>query len=87
MMPPLLIRMHVVNSDGRTFRLWIPLLFVWLLLLPVALFVLPVLFVVCLVFDIDPVEAVMTIAGLLAGLSGTHIEIDTPNSSVFFHIV
>ena len=87
MMPPLLMRMHVMSRDGRTFRLWIPLFFVWLLLLPFALFVLPVAFVVCVVFDIDPIEAIATVLALLASLSGTHIEIDTPNAFVFFHIV
>ena len=87
MMPPLLMRMHVLHRDGHSFRLWIPLFVVWLLLLPFALFALPIVFIACLVFDIDPITAIGTFLALLASLSGTHIEVDAPNAFVFFHII
>jgi hypothetical protein len=87
MMPPLLMRMHVLLRDGHSFRLWIPLFAVWLLLLPLALFVLPIVFIACVVFDVDPIAAIGSVLAILASLSGTHIEVDAPNAFVFFHII
>lgn len=86
-MPPLLMQIHVTGKHGRHLRLWIPLFLLWVLLLPFAVVLLPALFIVCAVADVDPVAAVSTVMGLVAGLSGTHIEVDTPDAFLFFHIL
>ena len=45
-MPPMVLRIHVLNSYGREIRLWIPLFLLSLLMLPFAIIVLPVLLIV-----------------------------------------
>ena len=86
-MPPLLMQIHVMGRQGRQLRLWIPLFLLWVLLLPFAVVLLPALFIVCAAADIDPFGAVSTVMGILAGLSGTHVEVDTPDAFLFFHIL
>jgi hypothetical protein len=86
-MLPLVVRVHVFGRAGRGVRLCIPLFLMWLLLLPFALIVLPVLFVVCIVVDVDPFPALSAIWRVLCGLSGTNVEVDAPNASVFVHVL
>lgn len=87
MMPPLIVKIHVLVRHGRSLRLWIPLFLLWILLLPFALVVLPALFILCVVTDVDPFVAMTAVLSLLASLSGMHIEVDTPHAFVYFHIV
>jgi hypothetical protein len=86
-MPPLLMQIHIASRQGRNLRLWVPLFLLWVLLLPFAVVLLPALFIVCAVADIDPVGAISTVMSIIAGLSGTHVEVDTPNAFLFFHIL
>jgi len=86
-MPPLLMQIHVAGRKGKSLRLWVPLFLLWVLLLPFAVVLLPALFIVCAVADIDPFLAVSTMMSLIASLSGTHIEVDTPDAFLFFHIL
>lgn len=86
-MPPLLIRIHVKNAQGRGFNLWIPLFLLWLLLLPFAIVVLPVFLVISLVLDFDPLRAISGLGGLIAGMNGTHLEVDGPDGFVFVHFL
>ncbi len=86
-MPPLLMQIHVTGRQGRALRLWVPLFLVWILLLPFAVILLPFLFIVCAAADLDPVEAMSSVMAVLASLSGTHVEVDAPDASVFFHIL
>jgi uncharacterized membrane protein SpoIIM required for sporulation len=81
------MQIHVAGRHGRSLRLWIPLFLLWILLLPFALILLPALFIVCAAADIDPLAAMSTCMSLLAGLSGTHIEVDAPDAFLFFHIL
>lgn len=87
MMPPLLIRVQVQNMQGRAYRLWIPLFLLWILLLPFAIVVLPALFIVCIAMDVDPLAALASLFSVLGNLSGTHVEVDTHDAFVFFHIL
>jgi hypothetical protein len=86
-MPPLTLRIHVLDRHGRELRLWIPLFLLWLLLLPIALLILPVLFVVCVVVDIDPFRAVAAVLGVLSGLRDSRIQVDAAEASVFVHVI
>ena len=87
MMPPLLMRVHVVSMTGQNVRLWVPLFLLWLLLLPFALVLLPVVFVLCLFVDVDPFHALSLALSCIAALSGTHVEVDTPSAMVLFQIL
>ena len=86
-MPPLLMQIHVQGRGGRSLRLWVPLFLLWILLLPFAVVLLPALFIVCAVADLDPFGAVSAVMSILAGLSGTHVEVDTPDAFLFFHLL
>ena len=86
-MLPLIARVHVINRSGRGVRLWVPLFLVWLLLLPFAIVVLPILFVIWVVADVDPWPALKTIWNFLSSFSGTNVEVDAPDASVFVHVV
>ena len=86
-MPPLLLIVHILPSTShRGLRLWVPLFLVWLLLLPFILVLLPVYFVICAVADIAPFKTLGAIFTVLGSLGGTHVEVDSPDSSVFIHV-
>lgn len=72
---------------SRSFRLWVPLFLLWLLMLPLMLLLLPVLFIVCLVSQVNPLQAIRTIWGIFAGLRNTHIEIDNGEALVLVRIL
>jgi hypothetical protein len=87
MTPPMLAIVHILPARGRrALRLWVPLFLVWLILLPFALILLPVYFVMCAVMDIAPFRTLSAFFGLLGAMGGTHIEVDSPDASVFVHI-
>ncbi len=86
-MPPLIVRLHVQTNAGRQVRLWIPLFLLWLLMLPFVAVMLPVLFIVCVVLDVDPFPALGAIWSLLCATTGSHIEVEAPDASVYFHVL
>jgi len=87
MRPPLLAVVHILpNEVRRGIRLWVPLFLIWLLLLPFLLVLLPVYFVVCAVVDIDPFKTLGAFVAILGNLNGTHVEVDSPQASVFIHV-
>ena len=69
------------------FKLWFPLFLAWLLLLPVILLLLPVFGIVCLAGRVNPLRALSTGWQILAGLKGTHIEVDDSRTFVLVRIV
>ena len=86
-MPPLLAIVHILpNAMHRGIRLWVPLFLVWLFLLPFALVLLPVDFVVCAAIDIHPFRTLGTLFSVLGSLTGTHVEVERPDASVFIHV-
>jgi len=85
-MPPLFLRIHVLNHVGREIRLWIPLFLLWFLMLPFAVVILPVLLITAVVLDIDPFPALASALRILSSLRGSHVEVDSPDASVFVHV-
>lgn len=87
MRPPLLAVVHILPTEVRRgIRLWVPLFLIWLLLLPFLLVLLPVYFVVCAVVDIDPFKTLGAFVAVLGNLTGTHVEVASPQASVFIHV-
>jgi len=87
MRPPLLAVVHILpNKMSRRIRLWVPLFLIWLLLLPFLLVLLPVYFVVCAAIDIHPFATLGAFLAVLGNLNGTHVEVDSPEASVFIHV-
>jgi hypothetical protein len=87
LLPPMVAVVHFQTARmERRIRLWVPLFLVWLLLLPFILVLLPVYFVGCAVMDVAPFRTLSAIFGVLAGLGGTHVEVDGPDASVFIHV-
>jgi len=64
-----------VHADGRRFGLWLPLFLAWLLLLPLLLVLLPFVVIGCLVARMNPLRLLKTVWQLLAGLSGTNVDV------------
>ncbi len=87
MLPPMLAVVHIRPSRiGRRIRLWVPLFLIWLLLLPFMLVLLPVYFVVCAVSNIAPFATLGAFLAVLGSLTGTHVELDSPDASFFIHV-
>ncbi len=74
-MIPLLARIHIRHPRLRM-RLWLPLFLLWLVLLPIAILLLPVFLVGCLFAGTNPFRLLWLGWCLMAGLSGTHVEVD-----------
>lgn len=85
-MPPMLV-LTDVRRKGRHIRLWVPLFLIWFLLVPIAVLLLPVFIVLCLAFRREPLAAMDAIYDVLSGLTGTIVEIDTPQAFVFIRFV
>jgi len=85
-MIPWMIMVGIRNRRQRVFRLWIPLFLIWLLLLPVVLVLLPLAFIAMAVMRVNPFRAFRTGWQILAGLRGTHIEVQDENAFVLVHI-
>jgi len=68
-------------------RLWIPLFLLWLLLAPIALLLSPLLIVVWAAGRWRVFQIAGALIGLLAGLSGTQIEVDGPDALIFIRIL
>ncbi|HEY6274013.1 MAG TPA: hypothetical protein VIX19_18690 [Terriglobales bacterium] len=66
--------------------LWIPLFLIWLLLLPIVLVLSPIAMLGCLVVQINPFRAFRVFWHILAGLTGTHIEVKAPDAMVLVRI-
>ena len=86
MILPLVAIVRVRTFEGRHVALWVPLFLLWLLLLPFAVVLTPVFVIVCLAVGVDPLNAIATFWRLFAGFAGTHVEVDSPSSTVFVHV-
>ena len=85
-MIPLMLVVGFRTYKGRGFRLWIPLFLVWLLLLPLVLVLLPFAFLVLVLMRVNPFRAMQTSWQILAGLKGTHIEVEDGSAQVLIRI-
>jgi hypothetical protein len=85
-------RPHILEPDfcerrPRNIRLWLPLFLIWLVLLPFALLLAPFLLLALAVMGRRPIAIFAGALGLLTALSGTRIEVNSPQASVFIHVV
>jgi hypothetical protein len=85
-MIPLMAVVRVRTRRSHHLRLWLPLFLAWLLFLPLALLLLPIVFVVCLVYSLNPFRVFSTGWFLAAGLTGTRVEVEHGNASVLVNI-
>jgi hypothetical protein len=83
---PLVLEPDYYERRPRNIRLWLPLFLIWLVLLPFALLLAPFLLLALAVMGRRPVAIVAGVLGLLAALSGTRIEVNSPQASVFIHV-
>jgi hypothetical protein len=86
-MIPLFAVIGFRTSRQRTFRLWLPLFLVWLLLLPAVLVLFPFFLVGCLILDLNAFKAIAAGWNLMAGLRGTHVEVNDPKNYILLRIV
>lgn len=85
MIPSMLV-VGIRKNGRRGFRLWIPLFLIWLVLLPLVLVLLPLAFVVLLIVRVNPFRAFSGLWRVVAGLKGTHIEVDDGEAAVLVRI-
>ena len=70
---------HFERKYGPGWRsIRLPLFPLWLLFWPALLLALPLILIVCLLLEVDPVDAIAAIWRVMSGLKGTHVEVDEP---------
>lgn len=73
---------------GRTrLGFWAPLFLLWMLLLPLAIVLSPLLAGICLALRLNPARASEAVAGVLCGLAGAHVEVESPRATVLVRII
>ncbi|HEY1710059.1 MAG TPA: hypothetical protein VGG10_17445 [Rhizomicrobium sp.] len=86
MILPLVAVIRIRTLEGRHIALWVPLFLIWLLLLPFAVVLTPIFVIVCLAVGVDPFQAIAAFWRIFAAFCGTHVEVDSPNATVFVHV-
>jgi len=86
-MIPLFVVMKFRTRRQRQFGLWLPLFLVWLLLLPLVLILLPFFVIGSLIVKMNPWRMLATCWQVMAGLKGTHIEIENKKHALWLHLV
>ena len=79
---------HTPQRPGRrtVVRLWLPLTPLWLILSPFAILFAPLLLLAPQTRGIRPFRAVFAVGALLLALSGTVIDVETPDALVRIRI-
>jgi hypothetical protein len=85
-MIPLFAVIGFRTPKHRRFRLWLPLFLIWLLLLPLVLVLLPFAIIGFLVLRMNPWRSLAAGWQLLAGLRGTHVEVNDREHYVLLRI-
>lgn len=87
-MIPMVVSIDIRHFDQgpRRLHLWLPLFLVWLLLAPFLLVLSPFLLLVPLVLGQNPFAVFAALYGLLSALTGTRVEVDSPDAFVFIRI-
>lgn len=67
---------------GHRIRLWLPLFLIWILIAPFALLLSPLILLGVAMARLNPFRALTAAFGLLAALTGTLIEVETPDAVV-----
>ena len=81
-MIPCFAVVSIKPARGRGFRLWLPLFLVWILLAPFALLLVPMMMVYAAICRMNPFAAVSIFGRLLWALSGVHVQVESPHTSV-----
>ncbi|HEY2356682.1 MAG TPA: hypothetical protein VGH86_04475 [Phenylobacterium sp.] len=68
-------------------RLWLPLTPLWLILAPFALLAAPLLLAAPQMRGVRPVRAALAVGAALIALSGTVVDVDTPDALVSLRIL
>lgn len=71
-----------IEPDGFALRLWLPLFLVWLLVAPFFVLLLPLILLGLALARLNPFRALAALFGLLAGLTGTQVEVDSPGAVI-----
>jgi hypothetical protein len=77
----------VVLRRALRIRLWIPLIAVWIILAPFALVLGPIAMIVAGAYGLNPFAGAWTIGGVLVGLHGVRVEIESPHASIRIHLL
>lgn len=85
-MIPLFAIVKLRRGNRHSRKLWFPLFLIWLLLLPLVLVLLPFAILACLLARINPLRSIAAGWQVLAGLRGTHIEVQHPGHYVLLRI-
>ena len=86
-MIPLWLTIRVRAPGTRGFRLDLPLFLIWLLIAPLILLAAAVLMIAAPFYRLNPLAALAGFCGLIAGLAGTHIEVNAPDSAVLVRVI
>ena len=84
-MIPLFATVHIRHADG-VIRLWAPIFLLWILMIPIAILLAIPLLIICLLGRVSPIAGVAAIGGLICGLTGTQVEVDSPGATVLVRI-
>lgn len=77
-----------VRARGRRpVRIWLPMVLVWLALAPVALVLSPLILLALAACRLNPFAATAALVRLAASLSGTLVEVDSPDARVHIRLV
>jgi len=84
---PVVARVAPPKQVHRTkIRLWLPLSPLWVILSPFPILLAPLLWLAPKTRRIRPFRAVFAMGGVLFALSGTVVDVDTPDALVRIHI-
>ena len=86
-MIPVWMLVQIQGVRPTPLRLWLPIWLLWLLLLPCLVVLLPLLLIWCVARRVNPVPPLGASIGILRGLRGTHIEVQTGSASVVVRLV
>ena len=74
------------NRSRRRLYLWLPLFLLWLLLLPFALLLAPFLLAALWIMGRKPIAIFAATFDLLTAMTGTRVEVKSPDASVFIRV-
>lgn len=85
-MIPLFLTVRILAGGARPIRVWLPLVLIWILLAPLLVIIVPVIMILGAVAGMNPFSALSRLGAVFCALSGTHVEVQAPDASVFVHI-
>ena len=86
-MIPLVAELTICKKRNGSFRHFsLPLFFLWMLLLPIALLLAPLIAIVCLLTDVDPIQAGLGLWRTFAALKGSELLFEDRRHSILVFI-